>query len=176
MNRPPDQQTRTQQREQQRAREKPQSRPARPERPPKRRADEPALDAPQAGKQQKAGTEMVSESVVEGVDGARNLAIEHLNVEVGNDFPSYEVVTTLPENQLQVEYRQLNWVKTYQGTGRVQTDVCPIAPLGTVLVCTARDLTTGEEMVREYKWHSIGSAMISWLWKMLKRLFVRDAG
>jgi len=140
----------------------------------KRPQRQPRQAAPETDTAQKSGTEVVNETVVEGADGARHIQIEHLNVQVGNDYPSYEIVTTLPGNELQVEYTQLNWKKSYTGTGRVQTDVCPVAPIGTELKLIARDLTTGEEVVRDYKWHSWGSAFMSWLWKWLKRLFVKN--
>lgn len=176
MSEPPGQQSRGRKQDKQRQQAQNESRAKERRRTPKRTRPQPSQEIGQPDKQQQAGTEIVSETVVEGADGACNIEIEHVNVPVGNDQPSYEVVTTLPDNQLQVEYRQLNWVKTYTGVGQVQTDVCPIAPIGTELICTAKDLTTGEEVVRTYKWHSLGSALMSWLWKWLKRLFVRNTG
>lgn len=67
---------------------------------------------------------------------------------------AYDIVKTLPANELSVMIEQHGWKKTYSAKGRVETDVAPLAPVGTTGQLIVRDMTTGEELTVKYRWVS----------------------
>ena len=113
--------------------------------------------------------------VVEGTGGARNLAYEWVDVWLPGGKPMYIIVKTLPENDLQVAIEQRSWKKSYAAKGRVQTDVTPIAPIGTTGKLVAKDTTTGEELTVNFHWGPIsGPSLLARLLKFVKGLFTNS--
>jgi hypothetical protein len=110
--------------------------------------------------------------VVEGAGGAKNLTTQWVDVWLPGGKPMYIIVGTLPSNDLQVSIEQRSWKKTYAAKGRVQTDIVPIAPIGTTGKLTARDATTGEEVTINFSWGPIsGPSLLARLIKLVKGLF-----
>ena len=65
---------------------------------------------------------------------------------------------------------QKSYRKIYQGTSSVQTDITPVAPIGTKGKLTVRDLTTGETVEQPWTWRAVAGGW-SGLWELIKRLF-----
>ena len=115
--------------------------------------------------------------VVEGAGGAKNLTTQWVDVWLPGGKPMYIIVNTLPGNDLAVSIQQRSWKKSYVGKGRVQTDVTPIAPIGTQGHLIAKDTTTGEELTVKFHWGSIsGPSLFARLVKLVKRLFQSTPG
>lgn len=161
--RPPQEQQRQKQQDRQtsRAKDRPDT---------KQRADEFRESA--AKKESQVGIVTEEAVVVEGAGGAKNLTTQWVDVWLPGGKPMYIVVGTLPNNDLQVSIEQRSWKKTYAAKGRVQTDVVPIAPVGTTGKLTARDATTGEELSVNFVWHPMsGPSLLARLIKLVKGLF-----
>jgi hypothetical protein len=110
---------------------------------------------------------------VAGADGAKNLNYQWVDVWLPDGKPMYIVVNTLGSNDLNVMIEQRSWKKTYSAKGRVQTDVVPIAPIGTQGQLIAKDTTTGEELTVKFHWGPLqGPSLFSRLMKFVKSLFV----
>lgn len=109
--------------------------------------------------------------VTAGKDGARNISIQKIPVPLPNAVPCRFTVTTAAGNTLEVSLEQKSYRKSYQGTSSVQTDITPVAPIGTQGRLVARDLTTGETAEQPWIWHRLGAGGWPGLWVMIKRLF-----
>jgi len=105
-----------------------------------------------------------------GKDGACNVRIQWIQVPLPNAIPCRFAVTTAAGNVLEVFMEQKSYRKSYQGTSSVQTDITPVAPLGTKGKLTVRDLTTGETVEQPWTWRA-GAGGSSGLWELIKRLF-----
>lgn len=129
----------------------------------------------QADTQRQSTIEVQEETRVEGKGGAKNLATQWVDVWLPEGKPMYIIVTTLPDHDLQVSMEQRSWKKSYAAKGRVQTDVVPIAPIGTTGKLVAKDATTGEELTVNFHWHSMGgTSLFGLIVKLLKRLFTNQ--
>lgn len=106
-----------------------------------------------------------------GKDGACNIAIQKIPVPLPNAIPCRFTVTTAAGNALEVSMEQKSYRKSYQGTSSVQTDVTPIAPIGTQGKLLVRDLTTGETAEQPWTWHRVGAGGWSGIWQLIRRLF-----
>lgn len=121
------------------------------------------------------GLESVEVTVVAGKTGEKNLAHQWVDVWLPGGKPMYIIVTTRPEHELQVMIEQRSWKKNYTARGRVQTDVTPIAPVGTTGKLIAKDLATGEELTVSFVWHwLVGPSLFARLVKLVKRLFTNQ--
>jgi hypothetical protein len=110
--------------------------------------------------------------VVEGAGGAKNLTTQWVDVWLPGGKPMYIIVNTLPSNDLAVSIEQRSWKKSYAAKGRIQTDVTPIAPIGTQGKLVAKDTTTGEELTINFSWGPIaGPSLFARLIKLVKSLF-----
>lgn len=105
--------------------------------------------------------------VTAGKDGAQNIRVEWVPVPLPAAVPCRFVVTTAAGNGLEVNLEQMSYRKTYQGTSAVNTDIMPVAPVGTPGKLTARDLTTGELLEQPWKWRPLGKSF----WTLIKELF-----
>jgi hypothetical protein len=145
--------------------------------PPTRPAPPPPASMPTtapAGKSSKGQSAFTLEQDqrVAGQAGEQNLNFEWIEVWVGRARSGRFNVTTAADHGLEVTIEQAVYSRSYQGTGRVETSVVPIAPIGTKGKVTARDTTTGEVLLRPYKWINIdGGGGGGGLWELIKRLF-----
>ena len=135
-----------------------------------RTADQPALQ--DAGSAQRRQSDMALEEAVvtAGKDGARNIRVQWIQVPLSNAIPCRFAITTAAGNALEVSMEQKSYRKSYQGTSFLQTDITPVAPVGTEGKLTVHDLTSGETLEQPWKWRA-GAAGWSGLWELLKRLF-----
>lgn len=163
---PPQEQQR-QARRQERAREESRSESAPP---PQRLARETAAEAAAGTKQRQSDMGLEEAIVTAGKDGARNIAVRWIQVPLPNAVPCRFAVTTAAGNALEVSMEQKSYRKSYQGTTSVQTDITPVAPIGTKGLLTVHDLITGETLEQPWTWRS-GVGGGSGLWALLKRLF-----
>jgi hypothetical protein len=125
--------------------------------------------------QRQSTIEVQEETRVEGKGGAKNLATQWVDVWLPDGKPMYIIVTTLPEHDLQVSIEQRSWKKSYAAKGRVQTDVVPIAPIGTTGKLVAKDATTGEELTVNFHWYAMGgTSLFALIVKLVKRLFTNQ--
>lgn len=108
--------------------------------------------------------------VTAGKDGATSIRVEKILVPLPHAIPCRFAVTTATGNALEVSMEQKSYRKTYQGTSSVQTDITPVAPIGTKGKLTVRDLTTGETVEQPWTWRATAGGW-SGLWKLIKRLF-----
>jgi hypothetical protein len=108
--------------------------------------------------------------VTAGKDGASNIRVEKISVPLPNAVPCRFAITTAAGNALEVSMEQKSYRKSYQGTSSVQTDITPVAPIGTKGKLTVRDLTTGETVEQPWTWRA-GAGGGSGLWELIKRLF-----
>lgn len=158
------QQQQRQAQRQERAREESRSDPA----PQQRSADQPAAETA-AGAQARKSDMALDEAVVSaGKDGARNIRVQWIEVRLPHAIPCRFAVTTAAGNALEVSMEQKSYHKSYQGTSSVQTDITPVAPIGTKGKLTVHDLTTGETLAQPWTWRS---QALPGLWALLKRLF-----
>jgi hypothetical protein len=123
-----------------------------------------------------SGVTTEEQTVVPGADGAKNLNYQWVDVWLPGGKPMYIVVNTLGSNDLNVLIEQRSWKKTYSAKGRVQTDVVPIAPIGTQGQLIAKDTTTGEELTVKFHWGPLkGPSLFARLMKLVKSLFTSPA-
>lgn len=109
-------------------------------------------------------------TVTAGKDGARNIQVQWIRVPLPHADPCRFAITTAAGNALEVSMEQKSYHKSYQGTSSLQTDITPVAPLGTKGNLTVHDLTTGETVEQPWTWHARAGGF-SGLWELLKRLF-----
>ena len=144
-----------------------------------RTRERPANDRPaqrpeiKAEEEVQSGVKTEEQIVVAGAGGAKNHATQWVDVWLPGGKPMYIIVTTLPGNDLDVMIEQRGWKKTYSAKGRVQTDVVPLAPIGTQGQLIAKDTTTGEELTVKFYWGPLkGPSLFARLVKLVKSLFV----
>jgi hypothetical protein len=90
-------------------------------------------------------------------------------------YSAHFIVKTAPGNTLEVTMQQLGYKKNFTGTGAVQTQLIPLAPIGTKGKVMARDTTTGETYEQPWTWILTGGFGGLGLWAMIKKLFVKSA-
>lgn len=123
-----------------------------------------------SAKQRQSDMGLEEAQATAGKDGALNIRVEKIPVPLPNAIPCRFVVTTAPGNALEVSMEQQSYRKSYQGASSLQTDITPVAPIGTQGKLTVRDLTTGETVEQPWTWHLVGGRG-SGLWALIKRLF-----
>jgi len=142
--------------------------------PPPQRPSEQAEEqiAAQAQAKQEGMTRAEARSTV-GRNGELNLKVQWLDVWVGNDKACRFVVTTAAGNTVEAVLEQKSYKKSYRGGATLQTDVVPVAPIGTSGSLLATDTTTGETLEQPWTWHSLGGGGSQWqlLWALIKKLF-----
>jgi|SRR5579862_9076780 len=122
-----------------------------------------------AGRQRGQSDMALDEAVISvGKDGARNIRIEWIQVPLPHASPCRFAVTTAVGNALEVSMEQKSYRKSYQGASSLQTDITPVAPIGTKGKLTVHDLSTGELLEQPWTWRSQASPG---LWALFKRLF-----
>lgn len=164
---PPEQQR--QARREERAREEPRSGS---EPPPQQQqaAGETAVKAATGKKQRQSGMGLEAAVVTAGKDGACNIRVEWISVSLPYALTCRFAVTTGAGNSLEASMEQKSYRRSYQGTSSLQTDLTPVAPIGTRGKLTVRDLTTGETLEQPWIWR-IGAGGSTGLWELLKKLF-----
>lgn len=125
----------------------------------------------QADSKGKSGFKPGEATGTAGKAGERNISIQWIDVWVGGSKSSRFAVKTAPDNGLEVVCEQASYKKAYAGTGLVNTQTTPVAPVGTRGKVTARDTATGETREQPWIWYNMGG----WsggpgLWETLKRL------
>ena len=133
-------------------------------------SDQTSIQEASSAQQRQSDMGLEEAQVTAGKDGALNIRVEKIPVPLPNAVPCRFAVTTAAGNALEVSMEQKSYRKSYQGTSSVQTDITPVAPIGTKGKLTVRDLTTGETVEQPWMWHNVGGGW-SGLWGMLKRLF-----
>lgn len=122
-----------------------------------------------SAKQRQSDMGLEEAQVTAGKNGALNIRVEQIPVPLPNAIPCRFVVTTAAGNGLEVFMEQRSYRKSYQGASSLQTEVTPVAPVGTTGKLVARDLTTGETFERPWTWRTIAGRR--GLWALIKRLF-----
>jgi hypothetical protein len=118
----------------------------------------------------KAGFKAEEAKLTAGRSGERNVAVEWIDVWIGNNRPMRFIVKTAPGNALEIVIQQASYRKTYSGTGSISTQVVPVVPIGTKGNITILDMTTGETLEQSWKWISLGGSGGFSLWAAIKRL------
>ena len=122
-----------------------------------------------SAKQKKSNMKPGAAQVTEGKDGARNLRVQWIDVQLPNAQSCRFAVTTTQGNAIEAVMEQKSYRQSFQGTSSLQTGIAPVAPIGTKGKLTVHDLTTGETFEQPWTWHVLGG--LSGLWDLLKRLF-----
>ena len=135
-----------------------------------RTADRASLQEAATAKQRQSDMGLEESQVTAGKDGACNIRIQWIQVPLPNAVPCRFAVTTAAGNVLEVFMEQQSYRKSYQGTSTLQTDITPVAPLGTKGKLIVRDLTTGETVEQPWTWRALAGGG-SGLWELIKRLF-----
>ena len=135
-----------------------------------RTADPASLQEASSAKQRQSDMGLEDVQVTAGKDGACNISIQKIPVPLPNAIPCRFTVMTARGNALEVSLEQKSYRKSYQGTSSVQTDITPVAPVGTKGRVTVRDLTTGETAEQPWIWRA-GAGGWSGFWELIKRLF-----
>jgi hypothetical protein len=136
-----------------------------------RTADQTTTQVLDGAKQKKSDMKREEAKVTEGREGARNLRVQWIDVQLPNAQSCRFAITTTADNSIEAVIEQKTYRRAYQGTSSLQTDIVPVAPIGTKGKVTVRDLTTGETLEQPWTWHIVGSDAALWLWQLLKRLF-----
>ncbi len=132
-----------------------------------RTADQTALEDA-ASKQQRQSDMALEEAIVTaGKDGACNIRVQWIRVQLPHAQPCKFAVTTAAGNTLEVSLEQKSYHRSYQGTSSLTTDITPVAPHGTTGKLIVHDVTTGETLEQPWIWRSGAGG----LWELLKRLF-----
>ena len=106
-----------------------------------------------------------------GANDERNIAIRWIDVWIGNAKPVRFVVTTATGNALELGIEQGHYTRSYSGKTTINSDVMPIAPIGTRFMIVARDLTTGELVEQAGVWRNMRTSLLSALLNLLKKWF-----
>jgi hypothetical protein len=107
--------------------------------------------------------------VTAGRAGEKNITLEKFWVEVDGHLPAGFNVATRDGHGLEVIMEQHLYRRTHNGTGRLQTALIPIAPIGITGRIVVTDTTTGETLEQPWTWRLRGGS--SGLWQFIKRLF-----
>jgi hypothetical protein len=105
-----------------------------------------------------------------GRSGERNLQLKFTDVWLGSARSGRFNLQTSAGNGLEATIEQAVYRRTYGGTGMLETQALPVAPIGTKGKIVARDTTTGEVLELAFTWIDIGRGG-GGLWAMIKRLF-----
>jgi hypothetical protein len=135
-----------------------------------RTVDQAALGETGGAEQRKSDMGLEEAKSTAGKDGARNIQVKWIEVQLPHAVPCRFAVSTTTGNTLEVSMEQLSYRKSYSGTSSLQTDITPVAPNGTEGKLTVRDVTTGETLEQPWRWRTRGGGL-SGLWQLLKRLF-----
>lgn len=103
-----------------------------------------------------------------GGAGEQNITIGWFWVALDGHLPAGFNVATLADHGLDVTMEQLQYRKTYTGTGALKTGLTPIVPIGTKGRLIVKDTTTGEAVEQPWTWKSRGGGF--GLWQLIKRL------
>ena len=122
-------------------------------------------------KQKKSDMKLEAAKVTEGKDGARNLRVQWIYVDLPNARSCRFAITTAAGNSVEAVMEQKTYRRTHQGTSSLQTEIVPLAPMGTTGKLTVRDLASGETLEQPWIWPFIGGDAGAWLWQLIKRLF-----
>jgi predicted ribosome quality control (RQC) complex YloA/Tae2 family protein len=157
-------QQRQQQRQQQQQRQREESRRA-PSQP--RTTGEITTEALDGAKQKQSDVALADAKVTEGKDGARNLRVQWIDVQLPNAQSCRFAITTTAGNGIEAVMEQKSYRRAYQGTSSLQTDIVSVAPIGTKGKLTVHDLTTGETFEQPWTWHTGARGF----WELLLRWF-----
>lgn len=135
-----------------------------------RMADQTSLQEASSARQRQSDMGLEEAQVTAGKDGACSIRVEKIPVPLPHAVPCRFAITTAAGNALEVSMEQKSYRKSYQGTSSLQTDITPVAPIGTQGKLTVRDLTTGETVEQPWTWHAVAGGWPG-LWALLKRLF-----
>src|SRR5690348_2815966 len=94
-------------------------------------ADQASFQEAAAAQRRQSDMGLEEAQVSAGKDGACNVRIQWIQVPLPNAIPCRFAVTTAAGNVLEVFMEQESYRKSYQGTSSVQTDITPVAAVGT---------------------------------------------
>lgn len=158
-------QERQQQRQQQKQRQREDSRQGSASQ--QRTADQAPTQASDSAEQRKSNMALEEPQVTEGKDGARNLRVQWIDVQLPNAKSCRFAVTTTTGNAIEAVMEQKSYRQSYQGTSSFQTGIVPVAPHGTNGKLTVHDQTTGETFEQPWIWHT----GVRGFWELLLRWF-----
>jgi hypothetical protein len=115
--------------------------------------------------------EVTERTATAGRAGEKNIEIEWVPVRVGNDLPVFWNVRTSSGNALEVTVEQKVYNRAYTGNGSVKTHVIPVAPIGTPLKISVRDVTTGETREEKGVWKSLSTSFFARIVAAIKSTF-----
>ena len=134
-------------------------------------ADQTTTQVPGSAKQKKSDMKREEAKVTEGKEGARNLQVQWIDVQLPNARSCRFAITTAAGNAVEAVMEQKSYRQSYQGTSSFQTGIVPVAPNGTRGKLTVRDLATGETFEQPWIWHSGAGGLLAALWGLVKGLF-----
>lgn len=158
-----------QQRQQQKQRQREDSRQGSVSQP--RAADQTTTQVLESAAGKKSDMRLEEPRVAEGKNGARNLRVQWIDVQLPHAKSCKFAITTASGNAIEAVLEQKSYRQAYQNTSSLQTGIVPVAPDGTKGKLTVHDLTTGETFEQPWTWHSGVVGLLSGLWALLKRLF-----
>ena len=132
-----------------------------------RTADQTAPQEVDTARQRQSDMALEEPTVTAGKDGACNIRVQWIRVQLPHAQPCKFAVTTAAGNTLEVSMEQKSYHRSYQGASSLTTDITPVAPHGTTGKLIVNDLTTGETLEQPWVWRS----GVGGLWELIKRLF-----
>jgi len=135
-----------------------------------RTADQITTHVLDSANQKKSDVKLEEAKVTEGKDGARNLRVQWIDVQLPNAQSCRFAITTTTGNGIEAVMEQKSYRRAYRGTSSLQTDIVSVAPIGTKGKLTVHDLTTGETLEQPWTWRVV-RVDGAWLWELLKRWF-----
>jgi hypothetical protein len=121
-------------------------------------------------KKQGKSFKRLSIKATKGDNQASNLCADSYTVVVTNNISGYEIVSSLASHELRVDVHQGIYKKQYIGTGKIQTNILPVAQVGQKGELMAVDLTTGETLEVTWQWDRLNNHIS--FWQRLKNLFI----
>jgi hypothetical protein len=136
-----------------------------------RAADQTTTQVLASAEGKKSDMKLEEPRVAEGKDGARNLRVQWIDVQLPDAKSCKFAITTASGNAIEAVLEQKNYRQAYQNTSSLQTGIVPVAPHGTKGKLTVHDLTTGETFEQPWTWRNVVGGLLSALWQVLKGLF-----
>jgi hypothetical protein len=101
----------------------------------------------------------------------KNIQVKWIDVPLGNSISCRFEIRTAGGNALEATIEQRAYRQTYSGSGAINTQPVPVAPVGTKGKLIVRDTTTGESFEQPWTWYAMGGGSRLSLWEAIKRLF-----
>lgn len=136
-----------------------------------RAMDQTATQVLDGAKQKKSDMKLEEAKVTAGKEGAHNLRVQWIDVQLPNAKSCRFAISTANGNAIEAVMEQKNYRQAYQGSSSMQTGIVPVAPHGTPGKLTVHDLATGETYEQPWIWNNAVGGLLSAVWALVKRLF-----